>query len=189
MAFWEVTILHLQWVPKNCLLVWSEHPREIWFCLQRKEAGDGKQLQKKKLRRIGSYARCGPNNLLCSKLLCGYCGPGLRLVALIWRIRQRRPIAKLQEDLNRSRHHRRLHQNQIITLVTHSAHSNMLLAHFNVAVYWRNYQRQALLASMLQIRETDQKETMPFTHSYRWDPFQFWQATRVSHQEECLGAK
>ena len=82
----------------------------------------------------GSCARCGPNNLLCSKLLCGYCGPGLRLVALIWRIRQRRPIAKLQEDLNRSRHHRRLHQNQIITLVTHSAHSNMLSAHFNVAV-------------------------------------------------------
>ena len=82
----------------------------------------------------GSCARCGPNNLLCSKLRCGYCGPGLRLVALIWRIRQRRPIAKLQEDLNRSRHHRWLHQNQIITLVTHSAHLNMLSAHFNVAV-------------------------------------------------------
>ena len=75
----------------------------------------------------GSYVRCGPNNLLCSKLLCVYCGPGLRLVALIWRIRQRRPIAKLQEDLNRSRHHRWLHQNQIITLVTHSAHSNQLI--------------------------------------------------------------
>ena len=121
----------------------------------------------------GSCARCGPNNLLCSKLLCGYCGPGLRLVALIWRIRQRRPIAKLQEDLNRSRHHRRLHQNQIITLVTHSAHSNMLSAHFNVAVNGEILycQRQALLGSMFQIRETDQKETMPFTHSYRWDPF------------------
>ena len=116
----------------------------------------------------GSCARCGPNNLLCSKLLCGYCGPGLRLVALIWRIRQRRPIAKLQEDINRSRHHRRLHQNRIITLVTHSAHSNMPLAHFNVAVNGEILycQRQALLGSMLQIRETDQKETMPFTHSY-----------------------
>ena len=145
----------------------------------------------------GSCARCGPNNLLCSKLLCGYCGPGLRLVALIWRIRQRRPIAKLQEDLNRSRHHRWLHQNQIITLVTHSAHSNMLLAHFNVVKNGEilYYQRQALLASVLQIRETDQKETMPCTHSYRNDIIvetlfgQFWQATRVSHQEECLGAK
>ena len=94
----------------------------------------------------GSCARCGPNNLLCSKLLCGYCGPGLRLVALIWRIRQRRPIAKLQEDLNRSRHHRRLQENQIITLVTHSAHSNMLLAHFNVAENGEilYYKRQAL---------------------------------------------
>ena len=103
----------------------------------------------------GSCARCGPNNLLCSKLLCGYCGPGLRLVALIWRIRQRRPIAKLQEDLNRSRHHRRLQENQIITLVTHSAHSNMLSAHFDGEILY--CQRQALLASILQIMETDQK--------------------------------
>ena len=41
----------------------------------------------------------GPNNLLlCSSLVvCGYCSPGLRLVALICRIRHRRPIAKLHQ--------------------------------------------------------------------------------------------
>ena len=120
MAFWEVAILNLQCNVSQKMVYLYDQSIFVNSGLGFKKR---KQVMVNNFRKRnaddGSRARCGPNNLLCSKLLCGYCGPGLRLVALIWRIRQRRPIAKLQEDLNRSRHHSWLHQNQIITMVTH----------------------------------------------------------------------
>ena len=72
MAFWEVAILKptMQCVPKNGLLVWPKHLRELWSWLQKKEAGDGKQLQKKKCRMQMTVPVPGVGLIICCVASC-----------------------------------------------------------------------------------------------------------------------